>query len=418
MKLCFLGACNEVGRSSVWVKGGEVRLLLDAGIKVHDHNEVPAFARHACDAAIITHAHLDHSGAAPALYKNGNPPAFCTPPTEPVVQLLLQDSDKLAEIRKKPLPYSRAHAKQFAKKTEGIGYNQEYEFHDGSRFSLLDAGHIPGSAQVLYECDNKRLLYTGDWNLEETRLQSAAALPDEHVNVLVTESTYGMRDHPPRAKLEREFCDAIALELESGNRVLVPCFAVGRTQEILQVLDAGAPPDAQITLAGMGAKVNDIIAEFPGYVRDPRALGEALARATVVNSAAEAKRASKKPGIAVATAGMLDGGPMLTQLKEANKHGNAVVFLTGYQVKGTNGRMLVEEGRMNFDGHPEPIKLAVRQFDFSAHAGRKQLFARIKKLNPEKVFCVHGDDCAAFAADLRAQGFDAVAPKTEESFTV
>ena len=415
MQLAFLGACNEVGKSSFWLKGNDVRLLLDAGIKIHDSNEIPPFSKHACDAAIITHAHLDHSGGAPALYRYGNPVAFCTYPTEPIVNLLLDDSEKVALDRKKSLPFSGEHRKRMDRKTSCLAYGQEYEFHDGTKFQLIDAGHIPGSSQVLVESKNKTLLYTGDFNLTETRLHYAAKPPAEEVDALIIESTYGLREHPPRKKLEEDFCSDVRAALENGKTALVPCFAVGRTQEMLQVLNANGFRN-RVFVNGMGLKVNEIVSDFPSYVKDYSALKRALASVTQINSTRQAREAIGRPGIIVSTAGMLDGGPMLSYIKEADRKGRAAVFLTGYQVRGTNGRHLVEEGQIKAEGGKfHKINLQVKQYDFSAHAGKRDLHDYVKKVNPEKVFCVHGDDCRAFAAALRGEGFDAIAPEIGET---
>jgi len=416
MQLACLGACNEVGKSSFWLKANQVRILLDAGMKIHDHNEIPQFNKHQCDALVITHAHLDHSGGAPAVYRNANPLTFCTYPTEPLVNLLLDDSEKVALDRKKALPFSRDNRRRMDKKTSCLGYGQDYEFHDGTRLRFLDAGHIPGSAMALVETRDKSLLYTGYFNLSETRMHHAARAPKDEVDYLIIESTYGMREHPPRRDLERDFLADVRKAIEDGRTALVPAFAVGRTQELLQVLHS-SEFNHRLYVNGMGKQVNQIVSDYPSYVRDFDALNDAINAAEEIRSNRQGEKLMGKPCAIVSTAGMLDGGPMLSYIREATKKGNAAIFLTGYQVEGTNGRHLVEEGKIKAEGGRfQKIDLPVKQYDFSAHAGKHDLHAFVKKVNPQKVFCVHGDECGEFAASLRNEGFDAVAPKIGDAF--
>jgi len=413
MKLAFFGACGEIGRSALAVETGSLKLLLDCGIKVHDHYETPAFDKTKFDACVLSHAHLDHSGSLPVLYKHQTIPAFCSFPTVPLTTILLQDSEKVALQNRKNLPFKGADTKKALKKLVAMPFETEYEFFDGTRFTLHDAGHIPGSAGVLVEAQGKRVFYTGDFKLEATRLHKGALLP-ESADVLVIESTYSAREHPDRKKLESEFCDAVKKALDEGATVLVPCFAVGRTQEILQVLAAYLPRE-DVFVEGMGARVNELLHDYPAYLKDFDAFSQAIARAKVVEDRRDRKRIIGAPCVVVATAGMLDGGPALSYLQALNGQ-NAVVFLTGFQAVGTNGRSLLNGEKILAGNKRIKIDLPVKQFDFSAHAGKKDLLETVKRLTPEKVFCVHGDDCAGFADELKEKGFDAIAPKESESF--
>ncbi|MBI5228796.1 MBL fold metallo-hydrolase [Candidatus Micrarchaeota archaeon] len=414
MKLFFLGGCLEVGRSSFLVNVGEVRLLFDAGIKLWDHNELPLMPQ-AVDAAILSHAHLDHSGAVPTLYKHFNIPTFCTSPTIPITSLLLEDSMKVAKKRNKSCYFSGKELKKVDRNFTPLTYGKEYEFFDGTSFKLHEAGHILGSAQVFLKSpEGTTLLYTGDIKLKETRTHNGAEAPEEEVNILVIESTYARAEHPKREELEKRFCEEVRGVLDEGGVAIVPCFAVGRTQEMLGVLHAHRLEGSrgEVYVDGMGQKINEIYYEFPAYLKNPKALFQAFSEAKNIEYHKQRKKIIERPCVVITTAGMLEGGPVLDYVQAINRRGNGKIFLTGYQVEGTNGRMLLEEGRIKENGKVIRLNVPTGFFDFSAHAGRTELIEYAKKLNPNKVFCVHGDmaNCNALAAELSAQGFDAVAP--------
>ncbi|MBI5036591.1 MBL fold metallo-hydrolase [Candidatus Micrarchaeota archaeon] len=301
MKITFLGASQEVGKSCFLVEC-EVKLLLDAGIMVNRNNETPHLANVKADALVISHAHLDHSGAAPMLFKHHPIPAFTTFPTLPLVSLLWADSEKIALLNKQTLPYSSREVERLLKNAVPLPYGSEYKFYEGTSFKLLDAGHILGSSQVLVR-NEKTLLYTGDFKPEDTRLHSAAKPPEEEVDVLVTESTYGAREHPERKKLEDEFCDAVEQALEKDEPALLPCFAVGRAQEILMVLHAHRI-NADIYLDGMAKTVSSIMTDFPSYLKKPAALKNALERAKFIESREQRKSLTKRPCVIISSAGM------------------------------------------------------------------------------------------------------------------
>lgn len=416
MELSFLGACRQVGRSQFQANAGEVKLLLDSGSTTFAGARFPLNPSGKIDAVVLSHAHLDHSGFIPVLFRRRNIPVYCTAPTLPIANLLWEDAIKVADKRGEPPYLSHREIQAAAKHTVPMPYNEAYEFFDGTRFTLFDAGHISGSAQTLLEEGDTRLLYTGDLNAETSRMHNGAKPPAKDVDALIIESTYANREHPLRQDVERTFIDAIEETLETGNAI-IPCFAVGRTQELLMVLSAHNI-SAPVYVDGMGIQTSTLVTEYPSYVRDYRAMTAALQHAQFVEDGGMRRKIAEGRGkIIIATAGMLDGGPVLTYIQRANKHGRGSILLTGFQVPGTNGRNLVERGFVRDMGRTIPVNLPVKTFDFSAHSGRSALFDFVKKVNPQKVFCVHGDEPTAinFAQELREQyGFDARAPEPGE----
>ncbi|MBI5176628.1 MBL fold metallo-hydrolase [Candidatus Micrarchaeota archaeon] len=422
MKIDFLGAGMQVGRSSFEVacKSG-LRVLLDAGSSNQKEDRLPLHPIGEIDAAIVTHAHLDHAGYLPAHFAKRSFPWYCTFPTLPLSELLWHDSIKVAKSRGESPYLSEKEIKISIKKCVLMPYGERYEFFEGTAFTFIDAGHIPGSAQVLLESGGKSVLYTGDFNTSDSRLHEGAVVPAEGIdaNALIIESTYALRDHPPRRQLEKDFCENVDEVLDDGN-ALIPTFAVGRMQEMVQVLRAGGIK-ARIYLDGMGVEASRVICDFPSYVRDYGALSAALdSSKSVLSGSGRKKIAAGKGSVILTTAGMLDGGPALTYLREMSKAERGAVLLTGYQAAGTNGRSLVEKGMVKDNGRPLSVNLPVTRWDFSAHAGRKELYDFVRKANPSKVICVHGDpeSCTALKEGLELQGFDAVTPTTGDAVEV
>lgn len=388
MRLRLLGASNEVGRSGVFLQGRKT-FLLDYGIKINHDVDFPLELPVLPHAVVVSHAHLDHSGALPLVFRQGYPEIYMTPPTLNLTEMLLHDTIKVAKRRHKPQPYNPSSIKKIKKETKLISYHTEHEIGD-SKIKLYDAGHIPGAAGVLVQ-DELNVFYTGDFKLEETRLHKPAEIPKEPVDVLVIESTYGGRDHPKRKAIEKEFVDACREVLDKGGHVVVPVFAVGRAQEILEVLYAN-DIEYPVYMDGMATKASEIILDFPNYVRDYKELYNSLLETHWIHSRNQRKRALQSPSIIIATAGMLQGGPVLHYLLNIVDDINSAVFLTGYQKEDTRGRELLENKIIDIDGYSLDFrKHWVEYFDFSAHASREGLRTMVKKTDPRLVVLNHGD---------------------------
>ena len=424
MKLQFLGGAREVGRSCIHLQTKAVDTLLDCGIKMEQGDvKFPSPRPVSTDAIVVTHCHLDHSGFLPAFFETSSKrtPYLCTPPTEPLVAMLLEDSLRIYENKRKPAYFQAGTLRHMEKFCHVMGYKKPYELFDGSQIELFDAGHVLGSAQVLFsppENEGKPLLYTGDMHLNPSRMHNGADAPDCGIGTLIIESTYADREHPDRLTLERKFCKELVTAYQDGFSVLIPAFAVGRAQELLMILsenDVKVP----VYLDGMAQAATELTMEFSSYIRDGRGFREAVRKAHFVSEERRRQLGNDSPAVIIATAGMLEGGPILGYLSRLSKKGKLKVFITGYQLPGTNGRRLLDSGFINLNGKPFKVDADVQVFDFSAHSGKAELFEYVRQVAPEKVFCVHGDEAVAvgFAQELAENdGFDAVAPALNRDY--
>lgn len=412
--ITILGSGNEVGRSAVIVDTNSDRFLLDYGLEVQD-TTVPIKPNFPLTAMFITHAHVDHSGMIPELYKRGwDGNVYGTPATFGIVNLLLKDSIKVQRKRGEIPHFLHEHIKIMNKYWKMLDYNRPVKFKN-STVKLLSAGHIPGSSCPLLETGKKRILYTGDLKMTDTRLINGSDVWKEDVDVLVMESTYHYKNHPDRKKLEDDLKEIVQNTVHNNGTVLIPSFAVGRTQELLSILhDLNIP----IYLDGMGIEATEIMLNYPKYLRDPKKLRNAFSRAIKVSKSSYRKEALNNPCIVISTAGMLNGGPIGYYIKRLHQREDCALVLTGYQVEGTVGRRVMEEGRYVNEGIDVKPKMPIHTMDFSAHCGRDGLLKLVKKTNPEKVIVVHGDGTPKFAEELRGMGFDAYAPKNGDKIKV
>ena len=418
LKIQFLGGTREVGRSACAVTTDKTKLILDYGVML-DHE--PGFPMHVppkeVDGIVMTHSHLDHSGIIPIFHIHEKKPVFGTRLTFELAQLLISD---LIHLSGYYLPFEYLELQTMLQNCVNLDYREKHVLGD-IQLQLLDAGHLPGSAQALIEAEGKRLVYTSDYNMLSTRLLSEADRNYGPLDVFITESTYANEDHPERAALEKEFVEKITDVVENGGTVLIPAFGVGRSQEIACVL-AACHFEYSVTVDGMTRETNRILMNRTSYLRDPRLFMEAIHSANTVENWRDRRLAMSRPGAIITPAGMLKGGPAAFYIQKVGKKSRNAVFLVSYQIPGTPGHELLEKGRCVIDGKMQKIKARVERFDFSSHSGASELKETVKKLegNP-KVYVMHGAEgnCENFARWIREEtGFEAVAPKSGDTFTV
>lgn len=409
-RIHILGAGREVGRAAIAVEKDDRYVLLDFGV-TFDDKDIPmlplTIPPSRVEGVIVTHAHLDHVGAAPMLYISSRPRAYMTPITRDISRLMLYDFLKLSSYY---LPFESMEVERFIESSATIGYNREIEIGP-YRAIFRDAGHIPGSTMVLLDTGRKRILYTGDINTIETRLVGPADVSGIEAEVLIIEATYGDTDHADRRSVEDRFISSVKEVVEDGGVVLVPAFSLSRSQEILSLL-AERLDNIMVSYDGMIKPITEIMLTHIGYIRRPDLLKKASEIFTQVEGWSMRRKIWREPGVIVASAGMLKGGPALYYLKRIADNRKSAIFLVSYQGRNTPGRMLLEKGVFMENG--PRVVARVEWFDFSAHAGKSGLLSIVKSIKGlEKAIVIHSDPDVgfSFAKLIKDQfGFDSLNP--------
>jgi putative mRNA 3-end processing factor len=418
LQIGFLGGAREVGRIGIAVKSEKSQAIIDYGVMLDNE---PGFPMHVppkdVDALVLTHSHLDHSGALPIFYINDKIPLYTNKLNLELTQLLVQDFIHLSSYY---LPFEYLELKTMMRANRHLDFGVEETVGD-MKIKLFNAGHTPGSASVLIESGGKRILYTGDFNTEESKLLSGATMDYGDLDAVVIESTYADADHTERSVLERQFLEACTEVVELGGTVLVPAFGVGRAQEMACILAANHF-EYPIVLDGMAREASRVVMNYKEFLKDPKMFMNAMHSCDWVEGWRDRRRALKTPSVIVSTAGMLKGGPAAFYVSKLGKKANNAVFLVSYQIPGTPGRELMEKGVCTIDGKVRKIKAKYRHFDFSSHCGATRLKEALTKLggNP-KVFAVHGAEgnCELFANRAKDElGLEAVAPRTGEKYEI
>ena len=418
MQVKVLGAAKEVGRSAFQVDCDGVSFLLDYGVELGEEPEYPIGVNtQDINAAIITHAHLDHSGNMPSLFVNGSTDVYATAPTFELSRLLIED---MIRLEKAVLPYDLSEVSKMIMHSKEIRFREKIR-RGNSSFELFESGHVLGGASVLVESQNKKLFYTGDINPRGSRMLREADLDQGEIDLLITESTYSQTDQMPRIESEQKLLEFAYEVLDRKGSLFIPAFSVERSQEIACVLK-NANFKHKVVMDGMAVKVNEIMLRHPEYLRDPKVFADSVNHATWIRGEKERKTALSEPAVIISPAGMLVGGSAVFYLQNLALDKKNGIALVSYQGKGTPGRKLLETGRVSIRGKEFKSEADVRQFEFSGHADRTSLFELMKKIkgNP-KVLTVHGDNesCTKFAEEIHERfGFDAHAPNAGEIITV
>lgn len=453
VRVTALGGFREVGRSAILLQTRESMVLLDCGINPGSTNPLNAFPRldvnqfdvNSLDAVVISHAHLDHCGFLPFLFKYGyDGPVYCSAPTSNLMTLLQLDYLDVANKQGFMAPYDQKDVRDCVLHTLPLRYGAVTDISPDIRLTLHNAGHILGSSIVHLHIGEglHNLVYTGDYKYAKTTLLEAAVAEFPRVETIITESTYGAPNDlmPSRIAAEEKLASTINETLEHGGKVMIPVPAVGRAQEIMLIIDGymkrGLIKEAPVFIEGMISEATAIHTAYPEYLaREVRnsILHEGVNPfqsdyfTIVEHPSAREEIVDGEPSIIMATAGMLEGGPIIDYFKRlASDELNTVLFVS-YQIQGTLGRRvqkgLTETPIMNSNGKIEVVRVRVSVDSiegFSGHSDRRQIVSYIRRVasRPEKLIVCHGEraKCLSVTNFLRRRfRIDAVAPETLET---
>ncbi len=452
MRFTAYGAARNVTGSKHLLSVNGKQILLDCGLYQGRRSESERRNRHlpfdptSIDAVLLSHAHIDHAGSIPTLVKLGfTGPIYATHATVDLCGILLRDSAyvqnhnleylnsrrrKRGELPLEPL-YTEQDVEAALEQMRGVDYDEPFRAFRGVDVTFRDAGHILGSSILKIDLTERghkrRLIFTGDLGRKDMPI-----LKDPHdvrsADVLITESTYGQREHRDIANVGDRVASFIRDTAKRRGKIIVPSFAVGRTQRIIymvhELMRDGKIPEFPIyvdsPLAVRATKIfkrhwecfDDEMKELVRDQDDPLS----FSRVTYVLEAAESKKLNRKSGpmMIISASGMCEAGRVVHHLKNSITSRRNAVMIVGFQAEHTLGRRIVErERQVRIFGKPYPLRAKVAVFDeFSAHADRGELLAFAKNIRrpPQRTIVVHGNEDAslAFGRLLTKNGFPRV----------
>jgi putative mRNA 3-end processing factor len=405
MKFRFLGGADIVGRMGMTIEGDGKTMLVEYGMSPTKPPEYPLIPQKV-DHMFLTHCHLDHCGMIPAVCGRDNCEVFTTPLSAEISELMLYDSLKIAKAEGYNEPYTAADVEKTMDLVVPFRFKDTIELGK-TDITLHSAGHVPGATMFEFKSDNSTL-YTGDLHTENQRLVLGAK-PVKCKNLII-EGTYGGRNHPSREETIEALIAKIDEVIDRGGTAIIPCFAVGRTQEIMIILkNLGY----EMWVDGMGRSVTGLFLNYSEYLRDPKSMRSAKKSFREVKGSNMRKYASKGQ-IIVTTGGMLDGGPVLGYLRALGNNPKNAILLVGYQAEDTNGRLLLDTGSIILDGESVKIECEVRKYDFSAHAGHDEIVEFARKCDPENIVIMHSETRELFLPDL--EDYNVILPVLGKEF--
>jgi metallo-beta-lactamase family protein len=452
MQVEFFGAAREVTGSCHVLRVAGKTVLLDCGLfqgkrreSAEKNKELPVPVSE-IDAVVLSHAHIDHAGRLPYLASKGyDGPIYCTPATHDLSAVMLADSAHIQEMDARHLArrnkehiaplYTMKDATRAVELMVGVPYGRTIDVVDGVRVTYSDAGHILGSASVSLDCREngvvRRLLFSGDIGRKGLAIIRDPD-PPTGAHAVIIESTYGNRDHESVAGARVRLGEVIRETAARGGRVLIPAFAVGRTQELVYnihalVRDGKIPPIPIYVDSPLATDATSVFAMHPeafdhtedlvGQVHD--LFDFPLLRFTRDVSESKALNTSTGPMVIIAASGMAEGGRILHHLAHGASDPRNTILVVGFMAEHTLGRRIVERREViKVFGDEMPLRAKVEILNgYSAHADRAELKGwldavreRSNELGP--VWLVHGEPeaQAAMTEALAADGYQVFAP--------
>lgn len=449
MKITFDGAARTVTGSRHLIEVNGSKLLLDCGLfqgrrtDTYQRNQNFPFDPKTIDAVILSHAHIDHSGNLPNLVKKGfDGPIYATPPTATLGNIMLQDAGHIQEsdieyVNKKrarrgeppvePL-YTVADAVKAIEHYYPVNYNDSFSPVPGVEVHFYDAGHILGSAAIRLDIDekgtHKSLWFSGDIGRSDLPLITSPVMPSD-VDYLLMECTYGDMEHLTVDEAYESFKVAVKKTFNRGGKVIIPAFAVGRTQEIVFFLnrlisDGEIRPVPVYVDSPLAVEASKIFRSYPEYfdaetnsfIRENHHPALDFKGLTYISSVEESKALNNKhePMVIISASGMAETGRILHHLKNNVENPRNTVLIVGWQAPDTLGRRLVEGSKeVRIFGQLFEVRAEVHTISgLSAHAGQDYLLKYAAAVNGrvKKIFLVHGEEDAAtaFMAKLKENG--------------
>ena len=463
MRLQFFGAARTVTGSCHLLEIGEKRILLDCGLfqgrrkQSFERNRNQPFDAASIDSVVLSHAHIDHSGNLPRLVAAGfTGRIYCTSATKDLCEWMLRDSGHIQEkdveyVNRKrrkrgqtpfePL-YTQLDAHRALSHFTPVPYDEECVIEPGVQLRFQDAGHMLGSASCHLEWQEngrrRKLVFTGDIGRGDRPILRDPVAPRQ-ADILICESTYGDRTHPPEEDAEQRLHQVVQATYDRGGKLLIPAFSVGRTQRLVYHLnslfnDGKLPPLPIFVDSPLSTNVTRVFRDHPECYDD-----EALRlvetdhdpfgfyRLTYTRDveASKALNQLRIPCVIISASGMCEAGRVIHHLKRIAPDSASTILVVGYMAPHTLGRRIVERvDKVRLYGDEYPLRAHVETTSgLSGHADRDELLEFLGHLDepPERTFLVHGeeDQAVAFAEHLRGRGFPRVdVPAPEESFKV
>lgn len=448
MNLRFLGGAREIGASCILLNIDNNNLMLDCGIRQSGGKDIlPDFRTvQECgglDVIIISHAHMDHIGALPIISKEyPNIRIYMNNMTKDLVRVLLADSLKIMNSREGEIPlYAETDVENMLNRVFTINYQVNFEILDGINLTFYPAGHIAGASCMYITAKEGNFFYSGDFSIFPQKSIDGAKIPKLRPDTAVFESTYGDKLHSNRDLEEDRLIDIVKKCIDENGKMLIPAFALGRSQEVLLILkkamNNGKLKKVNIYVDGMIKEINRTYIFNPLYLKS--ALGKKILRgiepfyddnikAVLDNKERESILESKECSIIVSSSGMITGGPSQSYAEKIAAMENGYIVITGYQDEESPGRKLLDlleseknDRVLDLNGKSIPVKCKVDRIGLSAHGDKGEIKSLINLLSPKNIFLVHGEETVieSLAGEISRETLGRVyAPKIAENIEI